>query len=521
MKVLFVDKEPLVRKKLQGIIPWGQYGFTSFWETDNGTNALKLMELENPDLILTDLHLKDMSGMTLIREVKKNDYTAKIIILSADSCFADAKLAINLGVTAYLNKPVNPEELSEAVIRAIDEIQKARLISIYYDQSAMLSKNNLLSNILMGSMTYVKEMKPIYHIELDSEYYRLISFLLPEKSYSVPGWDEVLMHVKNCVSVVFSETKLVLIALSLNQEQFLLRQLKTCQESYPQYESLLGIVSSQASSHTELSTLYSEILRISQNLYYYKEKQSNVLYADSLSQRLDRIQQTDLDLIRFTESIIQHILLLQDTELENAVWSLYDFLSLRRPPRDSAQFILMNFYTQIVSVLTEYYPSLEFEIAGSKDLASCLPYDRYLCDSISYLNDQFQKAVAFIRNVSRKKPCQRICQYIDRNYQEPLKLNEIAALMGYNSAYLGKLFFHEMGVSFHTYLDKVRIQKAVEYLQKGVPVIQTSEFSGFANPDYFTKKFKKYMGILPSKYRAQYLDEFLSQNTPPQVGIRQ
>lgn len=515
MKVLFLDREEPVRSKLQSMIPWNQYGFFRFLETDSCEEALAIIKAENPELIVTDLRLKDMSGESLIREVRKNDYNTKIIILTGESRFTDAQFAINCGVTAFLTKPAEPEELSWAVMRAVDEIQKTKLISIYYEQSTMLSKNNLLSNILTGNMTYVSEMESIFHIGLDADYYRLIAFTLPESSESVHIWDEALLHLKNYLSVTFSESMLVLIALSPNQEQFILRQMKTCQENYPPYDALLAIVSSQASSHTELSALYSEIRRIGQNLYYYKEKQSSLLYADALTLRLDKIQQTDLDMILFTETMIQRILLLQDSELEEALLSLHDFLSLRRPHRDSTQFILMNCYAQIVSVLTEYYPPLEFELSGSKDLTTRLSYDRYLCDSISYLNDQFQKAIAFIRNESRKKPCQRICQYIDRNYSSPLKLNTIADLMGYNSAYLGKLFSREMGENFHTYLDKVRIQKAAEYLKKGVPVITTSEYSGFTNPDYFTKKFKKYMGMLPSAYRAEYLKESLIQFTPP------
>lgn len=515
MKVLFLDSNAPVRKKLQTIIPWNQYGFTQFLEAGSCAEALTVTRAENPELILTGLHLEDLSGTALIREIRKNDYNAKIIILSEDSNFADAKFALNSGVTAFLNKPANPEDLSWAVMRVVDEIQKTKLISIYYEQSAMLSKNNLLSNILIGNMTYVSEMESIFHIELDADYYRLIAFVLPQGSDTDNIWDEALLHLKNCLSVTFTGSMLVLIALSPNQEQFILRQMKICQEDYPPYDALFGIISSQAASHTELSALYAEIRRIDQYLYYYKEKQSNLLYADALSQRLDKTQQTDLDLIQFTESMIQYILLLQSAELEKALLSLQDFLSLRKPHRDSTQFILMNCYAQTVSVLAKYYPPLEFELTDSKALTTRLSYDRYLCDSIAYLNDQFQKAIRYIRNEARKNPCRRICQYVDVNYSSPLKLGDMANLLGYNSAYLGKLFLREMGESFHTYLDKVRIRKAAEYLQKGVPVIPASEYSGFTNPDYFTKKFKKYMGVLPSVYRLQHLKEPSAVFTPP------
>ncbi len=515
MKVLLIDNKPVIRKELQNIIPWNQFGFSKFVEADNGADALRLIESVNPELILLDIRLKDMSGMALIHEIKKNSYTGKIIIISKDTSFANAKLAINYGVTAYLNKPVESEELSEAVTRAVNEIHNSKLISFYSEQATMLPQNYLLSNILLGNMTYVKEMKSIYHVDLKSDYYRLISFVLPQKSDNSDIWEEALLLTKNCLSVTFSETLLVLIAKSYNQEQFLLRQLKTCQENYPQYATLLGIISPQAERHTELSALYTESQHIIQNLYYYKKIHDTAISADTLSQRLEEIRQADCNLISFTENIIRRILLLQSSELEADFLALLDFLALRRPPKDSARFILLNHYGQIISVLTEYYPKLEFEIPDRKEFASHLSYDKYLCDSISYLNDQLQRAIAYIRNESRKKPCQRICQYIDTNYSAPLKLSSIADLLGYNSAYLGKLFYREMGVNFNTYLDKIRIKKAAEYLEKGVPVIQTSEFSGFTNPDYFTKKFKKYMGMLPSEYRAQHIQQRPAQITPP------
>ena len=167
--------------------------------------------------------------------------------------------------------------------------------------------------------------------------------------------------------------------------------------------------------------------------------------------------------------------------------------------------MLINCYTQIISELVEHYPQLEFELADKEKFTSHLYADTYLCNSIAYLNTQLQKAIAFIKVASQASPCQRICQYIETNFASPLKLESIAALFGYNSAYLGKLFAKETGEHFNTYLDKIRIQKAKEYLEKGATVTQACDFSGFTNTDYFTKKFKKYVGTLPSEYRKQYL----------------
>lgn len=518
MKVLFIDEESIVRKEWQNIIPWNLYGFSKYFEADNASDALMLINDKNPELIILDIHLKDMSGITLIQKAKENAYAGKIIIISKNTSFTNMKQAINYGVTAYLNKPADPAELSKAVSRVVDDIKKANFLSIYYEQFAELSKNNILSGILHGNMTYSKEMTSLYHIELNSNYYRLISFLLLNKSDKLHDiWEEALQLTKGCLSAVLSETELVFIALNPRQEHFIIRQLKVCQEHYSQYMSLLGIVGSQAGSHTELSTLYTESRHIYQNLYYFKREHDQIIYADALSQRLNAAEQMNGDLIYFTENIIRYILLLQSATLKEEILSLFNYLALRRPPKDSVRFILLNCYTQIISVLTNYYPKLEFELISKEELASHLSYDRYLCDSISYLNDQFQKSIVYIRGESGKAPCQRICQYIDMNYSQPLKLNTIANLLGYNSAYLGKLFSREMGVCFNTYLEKIRIQKAAEYLRKGIPVIKASELSGFNSPDYFTKKFKKHMGIVPSKYQTKHLAKRHIQITPPRI----
>lgn len=513
MKILFIDNKPLSEKELKDIIRFDGYGFTDYFTADNADDALKLVKTENPELILMDICLKDMSGTELIREIKSSDNTGRIIIVSEDTSFENARLALNFGVTAYIGKPIDPAELTEAMLRAIDEIYRQRLISKYYEQSARLSRNNLLTNILLGSMTYVNAMESIYHIALNSDWYRLISFNLTEQEQIDNNkWKEPLSLTKNCLSVTFSNTKLVFIALNCTQKQFILKQMETCKESYPQYASLTGIVSHKAESHTALSKLYEEIERIFQNIYYYKEKQSSIIYSDRLSQRLSTIRETDRNLISFAENITGKILLLQSAELEEDMQLLLDFLALRMPSRDSAGFILLNLYTQILSSIYEYYPHLEFELPDRNELAFHFSYDKYLCDSVSFLSEQFHKAIACIKDASSKNPCQRVRQYIEMNYASPLKLNTIASLFGYNSSYLGKLLMRDMGVNFNTYLDNVRIQKAVEYLKKGVSVIQAGELSGFNNPDYFTQKFKKYMKILPSEYRAKYLE--CSQPSP-------
>lgn len=101
----------------------------------------------------------------------------------------------------------------------------------------------------------------------------------------------------------------------------------------------------------------------------------------------------------------------------------------------------------------------------------------------------------------RGNEIKKITEIINRRYNENLKLETLSELFCYNSAYLGKMFKNTTGEYFNTYVDKVRIEKAKEFLTQGMKVYEVAEKVGYMNPDYFNAKFRKYVGISPTSYR--------------------
>ena len=499
MKVLFIDDEPLIRKGLQLVIPWAKYGFTDFLEAEDGPEGLKIIEEEKPDLVLLDIHMETMSGLSVAQKAREQDFSGRIIILSGYSDFEYAKSAIDYGVTSYLLKPVDPEQLTEAVQKSLDELHKEQLVSIYSDQPAGMAKNNILSGILTGAMTYTSEMERVYHLGLNASYFR-IAFLLyenPKEHTPVPNF--IALSEKNYLAVTVSGNQRAYILTNYAQEQTLKKQLASYWNEFKSSNSLIAIFSSVTESPKNLSSLYQEIQSVAENIYYYKSGHSNLLFADTVLQADSAA--SDFNLITFTENLLCQVLLLEPAKVEQEFVALTNYFIQRRPPRDSIGFILLNCYTQVTSKLFAQYPMLTCEIADKDKFTARLYADHFLYESISYFIRQLQKAIAYIKDSSQASPCQRICQYIDENLSAPLKLDSIAKIFGYNSAYLGKLFAKETGKHFNAYLDERRIELAKDYLEKGFSVAQTCDLSGFTNTDYFTKKFKKYVGILPSEYR--------------------
>lgn len=502
MKVLFIDDEPLIRKGLQAIIPWKDYGFDIFLEAEDGTEGLEIIQKENPDLIMLDIQMEKMSGLSLAKTARENDYNGRIIILSGYSDFSYAKTAISCGVTAYLLKPVDPEALTEAVEKALDELQKERLVSIYSEQPVPLSQNSILTQILSGTLKYTDTMSDVYHIDLTGDYFKLISLYFGSEGPDLAFQKEVLEPLsKKYLCAVVDHKNQIWIATTPAQEQYIRKQFSDYIAKDAAISAPLMILSSSAHSHKELSGLFEEVQNLHKDHYYYFLRQENYLSQALIDKFFQKEDFKDFNLLTFTEDLIKHILLLQKSDLDKSLHKLHSYLSMRKPPRDSLGFMLVNCYTQIISSLSGSYPQIELQIPDKDTLTTRLYADAYLCDSLEYLRKQIHKIVSFIEGISQAGPCERICQYVEANYASPLKLESIAAMFGYNSAYLGKLFTKEVGQKFVTYLDEVRIKHAREYLEKGASVAQACENSGFTNTDYFTKKFKKYVGCLPSEYR--------------------
>ena len=128
MRVLFVDDEKIIREGMKEIIDWEGIGCDLLMMADNATRALELMEQEEFDLVITDIYMKKMTGIELAKRIKSFRPRVKVIILSAYEDFSYAREAIEAGVFKYLLKPIVPEELEQAVLEAMEQVQSDLLL---------------------------------------------------------------------------------------------------------------------------------------------------------------------------------------------------------------------------------------------------------------------------------------------------------------------------------------------------------------------------------------------------------
>ena len=118
--VLIVEDEEIIRKGLVYAIPWSAMDCCVVGEAANGVEGAEQIRKLNPDIVIVDINMPVKDGLEMLRETT-GAYHFSAIILSGYSSFDYAKTAVHLGVTEYLLKPINREELQAAV-----EIAKQR-----------------------------------------------------------------------------------------------------------------------------------------------------------------------------------------------------------------------------------------------------------------------------------------------------------------------------------------------------------------------------------------------------------
>ena len=123
-RVLLVDDEEEIRAGISRKIDWDSLGFTLAGEADNGEEALELAELVRPDVVLTDIKMPFMDGLELCRRLKRVLPAAKTVVFSGFDDFEYARQAVGMGVSEYIMKPINAQEMSGVLLRLKDQLDQ-------------------------------------------------------------------------------------------------------------------------------------------------------------------------------------------------------------------------------------------------------------------------------------------------------------------------------------------------------------------------------------------------------------
>ena len=134
IKVFLVEDEKIIRKSIKNNVKWEENGFEFAGEAPDGEMALPMIEKLHPDIVITDIKMPFMDGLTLARLAKKEIPGLKVVILSGYDDFNYAKQAIGIGVEDYLLKPITKNALIERLSEIRSRYEHEKTQKEYYEK---------------------------------------------------------------------------------------------------------------------------------------------------------------------------------------------------------------------------------------------------------------------------------------------------------------------------------------------------------------------------------------------------
>lgn len=499
--MLIVDDEPIICQGLMQTVPWNQIGVEVVGSAFDGEEALKMIKENRVDLVLSDVKMPVMDGLSLSEHLHNHFPHIKILIISGYGEFEYAKRAIQYGVKDYLLKPVDIDEL----MKIISDIQAEMILEKKNEFRSILRQVEYWS--ITGKDTQLTHIPVKDHL---SSRYCLIGSEIRDFSETVMPLHETEQQIlKNKWVSLFEENLIeegILAASVFISENRLVTCCKFSEEEQPDFHILGKIVknverqlekpiylclSSCFQSLNEINNYFLELLTalkahpyMNRTVYTAKEilptLGPKILDSDMFEKGLKKVWENDeVQLQQFAEDLFTHF-------KENK-WSLEDVVTALKQLEKKllSEFQVIRKSSRVNQINVTVYNSYnQIKKVFLEDLKEYVSYRQ------SIVNDGqrwlVKKAIA----------------YINEHYSSDLKATEIADVINVSPNYFSQLIKQETGKHFNDYLHDVRVTKAKSLL-KETPyrIFEVSEMVGYKDYKYFVQIFKRVTKLTPTQYR--------------------
>lgn len=521
METLFIaDDESSIREGLKCIIDWEALGFRLCGEASNGKDALAGILAMHPSLVMLDMKMPKIHGAEVIRLAREAGYQGKCIILSGYSDFKYAQEAIKNGVSFYLTKPLDEEELYAAVCEIKEtlsvEKQQSRHLASYKTKAKSIVLSELITNTLEAPLSE----EDIEHFHLQAVSYQIVICEdFHKHSASAPYTFADLLNVINKDNSIFEHLEIDRKDIVLLKGDYGLRKLEDFLKHYKErpiqngspMESMFLTYGRPVAAIEDIHLSYEDAETLLHRRFFctpgqhtlgWQSLPDNAPNEPNRPPRPDILTFSEKTLTRFSTLLFDYIQSYNRHMITETFHKLSAELSQTAYEIDEIKLFLTDLYLQIKEKISRNYTSAEIPFISNSAVIESIRSKNYLYEIMSFLLEQCETMINAIGDSSRDTILDDILFYIDHNFRSNIKLETIAPLFGYNSAYLGKIFNKTVGESFNSYIDHKRIEHSKQLLlEDKLKVYEVAEQVGYKNVDYFHKKFKKYVGQSPAEFR--------------------
>ena len=526
MKVLIADDNITDLNGIRNFIPWEKLGCKVVATARNGVEGVELAKKDIPDLIVADISMPLLDGISMCKEIKKINPNLKILFLSCLEDFEYAKQAINIGNCDYLTKPIDIDAVIQSILKMKNthdkEIKKEITI---FNLEKEINKNkpqlikSFLRDVLLG-ITYNKNSihrkANEFDIDINAHYTEII-FETNDNSdnSSVASLlcsnlvQDLLIEKYNSWIVDIKIGTTVAIIKNDIDPNVLIDILSSIQTNF------LDICNAElticvGSDNIPFSQLHEEYERLcstlNDNLFYAP---NSIIMADELNNKNTYCNNVNLS------DLNKDISMTLASEYNDTItFFINKYIPAENQllSRTIGCYIIINL-NMIIHKMNISTDTLYIE----NSIRSIMEFKSY-SQTKKFLEDMLLKAkelLAFNPNTTADFIIDKIIDIIHKEYCELQTIEDITDKLYLNPLYANRIFKQTTGKTIYEYLLLVRMEKAIDLLKySSLKASEIGEAVGYKTARYFSTVFKKHTGLSPIQYRTK----FTENNTAPSEG---
>ncbi len=424
----------------------------------DGQQVIDHLQKEPVDLIITDIRMKDISGIDVLKYVYENNFRTQVIIITAYADFDYALNAVNFHAAKFILKPISPTEFLQAVEEAAEKIAAAKedreFSQRIADQTRLRSKTHRkLQEVYSGRLSY-DQFKAYCEANNPA--------LLTKRC--------LLLHI----SVKRSPSDSSTVFSWYDMTESLDSDLESCILTSTDNACVLLLFAPSAGPTLQQYEEYIRKIEQSSLLLYRTPLFLNATKFDSLEYLWGSKKEDFSAYIRYIE---------ENNFAKKAAFEK-DVLSSWSPDK------IIN----LINSLCKHYDRPEFSVSVSS------AYSRQ--DAQALFQDVMRKLSDVFDANYREIVIKKVDQYLQMNFANPdLSLTSVAIIFNFSPAYLSNLFSKYNNVTFSSRLMEIRLEHGKKLLKETrMPIKDIAASCGYT-VKYFTRLFNKKMGVTPRAYR--------------------
>lgn len=493
MNLLIADRDQTERTGIKWLATTSRLGFTRIDEAEDVETLIQTIEQKTPDVLCVELEMIPPSHWELfIRCV--NRYVRATIAVTAEAVFERAMQAIQLGARTLLVKPLSPEQLRRAFVRASNTCAYKKT------EAKELSRDQSEKDTFTHTSLFVHQptANPVH-----------LMYFLPEKKENKDGlirWLNRYPFVHEAALLPLSDGVVALYSRIAGDPEAYLRSegQRLLQAWEGEGRGLLTIGIHLGTKHRAQSVHHAyQVTKRALSMRFYRG-QHQLLWAHELPEYLQ------LDPFLTPEEQREWKQMLENGDKSAIKRWMYrhftDFPSGYLDP-DLLRIRLTSVLAHLRRFMQTYHLDRQARLEPYyHDIFQTILYEPVLFRIVQEILLFTFALVDAAENQKRQALgdfIERGQQYIEQHFAKPtLSLEEVAAFVGRNPNYFSQTFAKQKGQTFRQYLTEVRIQKAKQLLREGTLSVQeVADAVGYTDPNYFSRVFKALTGASPNAWR--------------------